>query len=131
MTKFLLDTHVIVWLAFEPARIPSALRERLEGASELAVSAASGYEVAQKARSGKLPSGTALLARWPELMRSLVATELPLSVREMTHAGAMLWMHRDPFDRMLVAQAQLGGYELVTADAAIRENPAVTCAPWE
>ena len=127
MTAFLLDTHVVVWLATEPLRVPSELRASLETAEELLVSAASAYEIAQQVRLGRLPQAQPLLARWNELLETMLAVELPLTSADMMHAGVMPWDHRDPFDRMLVAQAQLRGLPLVTKDDTIRAFPAVTC----
>lgn len=131
MTSFLLDTHVIVWLATDPAQIPTKLRSNLEVADDLSVSAASPYELAQKARLGRLPQAEPLLARWGELLESMLATELPLSSTDMIRAGSMSWEHRDPFDRMLVAQAQLRGLTVVSKDQAIQTFSGVTCTPWE
>lgn len=131
MSDYLLDTHVVVWLAVEPGRVPAAVRARLAGARRLCVSAASTYEIAQKVRIGRMPEGAGILARWPELVAAMMATECPLSAAEMARAGALAWEHRDPFDRMLVAQAQLNGLELVTKDAAVLAFPEVHCAKWD
>lgn len=127
---YLLDTHVVVWLATAPELIPADLRRRLEEAELLHVSAVSAYEVAQKVHRGRLPEARALVLRWQELIGSMMATELPVTASEMLHAGALPWAHRDPFDRMLVAQTQLNGVELVTKDAAISAYPEVSCVPW-
>lgn len=130
MSRYLLDTHVIVWLAAEPSRVPRDLRDSLEHAEQLCVSAASAYEIAQKVRLGRMPHGASLLARWDELMAAMAAEELPLSPREMAQAGSMAWEHRDPFDRMLVAQAQSCGLSLVTRDGALHGYPGAPCTPW-
>lgn len=118
--KLLLDTHVLLWLASDNSRLGPGERALLEAAAERHVSAASAYEIAQKTRLGRLPGGTQVLDGWQGLLRNVQATELPLSVAHMARAGAMTWAHRDPFDRMLVAQAQLEGLSLMTDDAAIR-----------
>ncbi|KNY07690.1 type II toxin-antitoxin system VapC family toxin [Microbacterium sp. GCS4] len=130
MSAYLLDTHVVLWLATDPERVPRALRDSLVGADALFVSAATGYEIAQKVRLGRLQHGGQVLARWTALLRSLLAEELPLSGEHMRTAGELDWEHRDPFDRMLVAQAQIDGLILVTADQRIRVFPEVTCADW-
>lgn len=64
------------------------------------------------------------------LLGALFAKELPLSVAHMCTAGGLDWEHRDPFDRMLVAQAQHEGLLLVTRDSRIRSYPDVTCTDW-
>ncbi|MEV4735970.1 MULTISPECIES: type II toxin-antitoxin system VapC family toxin [unclassified Microbacterium] len=130
MSAYLLDTHVVLWLATDPERVPRALRDSLVEAEALFVSAATGYEISQKVRLGRLEHGGQVLARWTALLRSLLAEELPLSGVHMRTAGEIDWEHRDPFDRMLVAQAQIDGLILVTADQRIRDFPEVTCADW-
>ncbi|HWJ67899.1 MAG TPA: type II toxin-antitoxin system VapC family toxin [Nocardioides sp.] len=118
--RLLLDTHVVLWLASDSECLGPETRALLGDASERHVSAASAYEIAQKVRLGRLPGGAQVLDGWPRLLRNVQATELPLSVAHMARAGAMTWAHRDPFDRMLVAQAQLEALSLVTDDEAIR-----------
>lgn len=131
MSRYLLDTHVLLWLATDPAQVPVRLRDELRTAESIFVSAASAYEVAQKSRLGRLPHGERLLARWAHLLDGLLAAELALSVGHMREAGELRWDHRDPFDRMLVAQARLEGLLLVTKDERILGYPNVTCAEWE
>lgn len=131
VSDYLLDTHVLLWLATDPDQVPVRLRRDLETAESLFVSAASAYEIAQKSRLGRLPHGERLLARWGHLLDALLAAELPLSAEHMREAGGLAWEHRDPFDRMLVAQARLDGLVLVTKDERILAYPEVTCADWE
>lgn len=130
MNSYLLDTHVVVWLAAEPRRVPRAVKTRLIEADQLFVSAASAYEIAQKMRLGRMPEAASLLARWDELVDAMMAEELPLSADAMMRAGSMAWDHRDPFDRMLVAQAQTNGVRLVTKDRVLLSYPEAPCAPW-
>ncbi|MFT4189409.1 MAG: type II toxin-antitoxin system VapC family toxin [Aeromicrobium sp.] len=119
--RLLLDTHVLLWLAQEPRRVPLPVQEAVESADERHVGAASAYEIAFKARRGKLPHGRVIMDGWELLLRTMMARELALSAADMAHAGGLEWSHRDPFDRMLVAQAQRAGLVLVTADERIRE----------
>lgn len=120
MTNLLLDTHVLLWLATDSPRVGDTTRTLLADASERHVSAASAYEIAVKTRLGKLPGGASVLDGWSRLLRNLQADELPLSVAHTVRAGRLDWSHRDPFDRMLVAQAQIEGLVLLTDDSAIR-----------
>lgn len=120
--ELLLDTHVLVWAAAGHPRLTPDVRALLADASMRHVSAASALEIATKARLGKLPGGASILDGWSRLLRNLQATERPLSVAQMARAGGMAWAHRDPFDRMLVAQAQLEGLTLLTEDRAIRDH---------
>lgn len=127
----MLDTHVLVWLAASPEEVPLHVRNELSTANELYLSAASTYEIAQKFRLGKMPQGEGILARWDELLRVMIAKDLPLSTKDMMQAGTVQWEHRDPFDRMIVAQAQLRGLTIVTKDSAIRAFPGVNCVEWD
>ena len=116
----LLDTHLLLWLAADSPRASRGVRDLVSGADERHVSAATAFEIATKTRLGKLPGGRSVLDGWQRLLRNLQATELPLSVAHMARAGSLEWSHRDPFDRMLAAQAQLEGLVVLTDDAALR-----------
>jgi len=118
--RFLLDTHVLVWAAVQPSRLPKVVRAAIEDADVRLISAASAYEIGFKHGIGKLPGGSEILANWQPLAAGLLAEDLPLTVSQMAAAGALRWEHRDPFDRMLVAQAQTESLTLVTADRRIR-----------
>lgn len=131
MSQYLLDTHVLVWLAASPEQVPQHVKDELSIAHELYVSAATTYEIAEKFRLGRMPQGETILARWDELLGNMSARDLPLSVKDMMHAGAMQWEHRDPFDRMIVAQAQLRGFSVVTQDSTIRDFSGVNCVEWD
>ncbi len=117
--KFLLDTHVWLWLLESPERLAPAVRTSLEGAEDLALSAASVWEAAIKVQLGKLriPGGVAR-AR-DEILQQAGARELPIQSAHALAAAALPSHHRDPFDRLLVAQAQMEQLVLVTSDHAI------------
>ena len=121
--KFLLDTHIIVWLIREPSRISHTAMTLLEDpAFERYFSPVSLYEIAQKTRLGKMdfPDFPELWETWREEM---MLTELPLNSRHLLKAGLLEWEHRDPFDRMLVAQAMTENLTLVTVDKNILALP--------
>ena len=84
----------------------------------LFVSAISAYEVAQKVRLGKWPQAESLSLDWDELVASTDALSLPLESADALMAGRLSWDHRDPFDRLIAAQAMRRGYQLVSADRA-------------
>lgn len=126
--KYLLDTHALLWAWTEPERLSSTSRTIIGDAGELLVaSAASALEVATKHRIGKLPGAEALLSRWEKNLVDLGVEALPVSHAAALLAGSLDWEHRDPFDRLLVAQAILGPFEIITRDADITGNPAVRC----
>lgn len=118
---YLLDTHVVLWLLAEPETVDPTTRATLaDPASSLVVSAASAMEVATKVRLGKLPAPyTALVQAWDQRVRDLRATELPISAQHAVLAGSLSWEHRDPFDRLLAAQAIIENVTLVTRDTEL------------
>jgi PIN domain nuclease of toxin-antitoxin system len=109
----LLDTHILLWwLAKDRALSAHASRIIRDGSNRVVVSAASAWEIAIKQALGKLSAPTSLEAAIEE---SDLET-LPISVRHAVTAGALPKYHADPFDRMLVAQAQMEGMALLTHD---------------
>ena len=110
--SLLLDTHVVLWwLADDPA-LADEIKDRLDNEPDVCVSAATIWEVAIKQAIGKLPEPAGL----PELIRDSGFTLLPVGARHATAVGRLPMIHRDPFDRMLVAQAQCENLTLVTRD---------------
>ncbi len=120
----LLDTHVLLWALGAPQRIPADLRARVaDRSTALLVSAASAFEIATKHRLGRLPEASALVHDFDRIIARFGAEALPITARHAITAGAMEWSHRDPFDRMLAAQAMCDGVELVTADPVFAAVP--------
>ena len=118
--RVLLDTHVVLWAASEPERLGDARPLIEDAGNELLVSAASSWEIAIKYGLGRLPLPTGPEHYVPRLLRALGAT--PLSV-DHAHALAVARLpphHRDPFDRILVAQAHLLRVPIVSSDPMIR-----------
>jgi PIN domain nuclease of toxin-antitoxin system len=122
--RFLLDTHLLLWAANEPDRLPveaAALIEDEENA--LLFSAASIWEVAIKAGLGRADfRADAGLFRRGLIDNGYV--ELAITSAHAAAVAALPALHRDPFDRMLVAQAQVEGLCLLTADLALAAYPA-------
>lgn len=116
----LLDTNVVLCLATEPERIaPDVLDQLAAPSTELVVSAASAWEVAIKTRAGKLPGGEALLSVWEENLVNIRAQTIDIAAADAIMAAALPWPHRDPFDRMLVAQAARRGLMLASSDPTV------------
>ncbi len=127
---YLLDTHVLLWLHAEVGRVPAQVRDLLaDRANRLVVSAVSALEVATKLRLGKL-SAPGLVESWGRRTDDIGAESLPISAEHALLAGGMDWAHRDPFDRLLVAQATIEGMTLVTVDAALTGLPAPRLLSW-
>jgi len=111
--NLLLDSHVILWLAFGSPKLRAATRSRIAGADRVVVSVASLWELGIKARGGKLPEFAALEA----LVEGWPVEVLPITRQHAKIAAQLPLLHRDPFDRMLVAQAISESLAVVTADA--------------
>jgi PIN domain nuclease of toxin-antitoxin system len=118
MTDFLLDTHVFLWWQTGDKRLGREARKIIaEPSNRIFVSAASVWEIALKARKGKLSTGASPAA-------SIAANgfhELPIHATDAEQAAALDWAHPDPFDRMLIAQAVARSLVLVSADEEIRK----------
>ncbi len=118
--RYLLDTHCWLWLQTEPERMaPSLLETIAVRSSEIYLSAASAWELAIKYEAGRLPLPDPPAVYVAESMRRSGATGLPISHFHALAAAALPPHHRDPFDRVLVAQAQVEGLTLVTADPVL------------
>ena len=121
--KLLLDTHVLLWAAGTPRRLPRAARALLEDeANELVFSAASLWEVAIKQQLGRedFRADVRLLRRG---LLDNGYTELPVTSAHAVALDLLPPLHKDPFDRMLIAQALVEGIMLLTADANLARYP--------
>lgn len=116
MRRLLLDTHALLWwLADDPRLGPRARDLVADGRNPVYVSAASAWEISIKKALGKLEA--------PDELGTVVEEEgfetLPISFFHAERVGALPPIHRDPFDRILVSQAQVEGLEIVTVDEKI------------
>ncbi len=115
--RLLLDTHTFLWWFEGSNRLSSnARRAILDPGNEKLVSAASAWEISTKHRLGKLPSADALALNIPEHIANQGFQKLSVTVEDGARAGALPGLHRDPFDRMLIAQAILHDLTLVSGD---------------
>ncbi len=121
--NLLLDTHLLLWAAGQPERLSVETRDLLnDGGNHLFFSAASLWEIAIKSGLGRSDfSADANLLR-----RGLLANgyqELPINGEHAIEVRLLPDLHRDPFDRMLIAQAMVEGLILLTADEAVSRYP--------
>jgi PIN domain nuclease of toxin-antitoxin system len=121
--NLLLDTHALLWWMADDPRLDASAREAIADAgNSVHVSAVTLWEMAIKHGLGKL----SLPEDFDEVLAAQGFHELPVRWEHARQNRALPWLHRDPFDRMLVAQAQVEQLTLVTTDREIRKY-AVTC----
>ena len=123
--KLLLDTHVFLWLNDSPEKLTDAARQACEDPrNSLHLSLASAWEIQIKQQLGKLQ----LEAPWQDMIKTQQRdNDLAIVPVELAHVEALANLppaHRDPFDRMLIAQALTEGMTIVTLDTAFKEYPA-------
>ena len=120
--KFLLDTHTLLWALSEPEKLSSQVRSILKDPINLPrVSTVSLFEIATKVRIGKLSCPLSLLENWEFTLSRLGANLLPLLGADAVRAGRWEVEHRDPFDRLLAAQAYENGLCLLSRDEAFSQ----------
>lgn len=120
--QLLLDTHVLLWALLEPQKLSPTLRNALEDSDNtLIVSAASAWEIATKWRLGKLQHARAVVENYAMALHRLAAIELPISGAVARQAGLWEVPHRDPFDRLLAAQARSDDLLLASTDLAFAQ----------
>jgi PIN domain nuclease of toxin-antitoxin system len=111
----LLDTHAFLWWVTGDPALSAAAREAIgDHGNRIFVSAASAWEIATKLRIGKLPRAAAAAVNVATVLADQGFVGLPISLEHGQAAGALPGPHKDPFDRMLIAQAMLGGMVLVS-----------------
>lgn len=122
----MLDTHVFLWLNTEPERLGQYLPLVEDQDTELLLSAASSWEIAIKHRLGRLPLPESPQRYVPARMRAIGAKGLAIEHPHALAVAELESLHRDPFDRLLVAQAGLLDVPILTADPVIASYPART-----
>ena len=117
--RYLLDTHVWLWLATRPERIrPELLDELSREQTGLVFSAVSSWEIAIKWAAGRLELPEPPAKYVPRTMRQSKAVSLAVEHTHALQVATMPRHHRDPFDRLLIAQSQIESIPIVTGDAA-------------
>ena len=115
--QLLLDTHALLWWATDDMALPASARKLIaHHSSGILVSAASAWEVATKFRLGRLAGAADLVADFNGFLSRQNFQELPVTAAHGIRAGSLPGPHRDPFDRMLIAQAQTENLSVVSND---------------
>lgn len=115
--RYLLDSHILIWLDTGNERLTLSIREKLRNAEQRYLSAATAWELALKQAAGKLQLGATISS----MLATFRLQELPVLIRHGERAAALPLHHGDPFDRMLVAQTLEENLILVTADRRMTE----------
>lgn len=125
--RVLLDTHAVVWWMRSDAHLSTAARSCIASdATEVFVSVVSAWEIAIKVGLGKWAEARPYLDAFETVIPLEGFRLLPITIDHVRSAGLMTSQHRDPFDRLLAAQAGIEGLTLVTADAKVQRLG----SPW-
>jgi PIN domain nuclease of toxin-antitoxin system len=116
--KLLLDAHALLWWLSGNTALSAAARDAIaDPANSAYVSAATAWEIATRYRIGKLPSAAPIAGRFGEVLRRCKFYELPITLAHTEKAGSLPGERRDPFDRMLIAQAIIERRRFVSIDS--------------
>jgi PIN domain nuclease of toxin-antitoxin system len=122
--RLLLDTHVFLWYISADPQLPVAFRDAIrDPANEVYLSVASVWEAVIKYALGKLPLPEAPAEYLPRQREAHRIASLPVEEAALAHLASLPPLHRDPFDRILIAQALQHGLQMVTVDDAVRAYP--------
>lgn len=124
--RLLLDTHVFLWLNTQPERLGKHLPLIEDRRNELLFSAVSSWEIAIKHALGRLTLPEPPERYVPSRMRAIGATGLAVEHSHALAVASLPSLHRDPFDRLLVAQSRLLDVPILTADPIVAEYPVQT-----
>uniref|UniRef100_UPI0040567FED type II toxin-antitoxin system VapC family toxin n=1 Tax=Candidatus Electrothrix sp. TaxID=2170559 RepID=UPI0040567FED len=120
----LLDTHVFLWWLFDEPDLPEKMRDHIRSTENpVYISSASVWEIATKYRIGKLPHAGTVAKNVPYWIDNAGFTSLPITPEHAQLAGSWAQPHRDPFDRMLAAQAKLENLTLISLDKQLKSFP--------
>jgi len=115
--RLLLDTHALLWAASDPKQLRAEAREALQDeTNDVAVSAVTAWEIGIKQSLGKLELPKPAELWLPEVLERTGFDAVSVDLPSALHVRSLPWHHRDPFDRLLIAQAITGNYVIVTRD---------------
>jgi len=124
--RLLLDTHALIWWLVDSPKLSSAARAAIaDPTSAVFATAVSGYEIANKERLGRLPGR--LTSILPQTLRKGRISIHPLTFDHALAAGRLPGPHRDPWDRLIMAQAIAGGLTVLTTDTVFRKYGVPVC----
>ena len=119
--RYLIDTHILLWWIFDDPKLSQNIREIIENPSnKIIVSSASAWEIATKYRIGKLPEAKELIEDYDNILKKARFTTMSITTAHSLRAGSLPIQHRDPFDRMIMAQSELEKIPVITYDPAFK-----------
>lgn len=119
--SYLIDTHVMLWWIFDDPKLDSTCRNIIRNpAHGIFVSSASAWEIATKYRIGKLPEAKPIVDQYSQILHQAKFVELAITSVHALRAGSLPIAHRDPFDRMIMAQAEIESLPVITYDTAFQ-----------
>lgn len=119
--RYLIDTHILLWWMFNDPKLDETSQNIIKDhQNQILVSSASAWEIATKYRIGKLPEAKELLEHYEEILMQARFLELSITTAYALRAGLLPITHRDPFDRMIIAQSELEQIPVITHDPAFQ-----------
>ena len=119
--RYLIDTHILLWWIFDDPKLEQDIRAIIQNpTSGILVSSASAWEIATKYRIGKLPEAKELLKNYEKILQEARFSLLSITTAHSLRAGGLPIQHRDPFDRMIMAQSELENIPVITYDPAFK-----------
>lgn len=119
--RYLIDTHILLWWIFDDPKLKRNTREIISNPSnQIIVSSASAWEIATKYRLGKLPEAKQLLEDYEKILQKARFSLISITTAHSLRAGSLPISHRDPFDRMIMAQSELEKIPVITYDPAFK-----------
>ncbi len=120
--KILLDTHALLWWLEGDKKLPKKSRDLIQNEDNtILVSSASAWEISTKVRIGKMPNAVEVALNLPDILISQGFNSLPISILHAQKAGLLAGSHRDPFDRMLIAQSMVESIAVVTNETIFED----------
>lgn len=119
--SYLIDTHIFLWWLFDDPKLDTTCRDIIRSPDHrIFVSSVSAWEIATKYRIGKLPEAKQLVEQYSQILHQAKFIELTITSAHALRAGSLPIAHRDPFDRMIMAQAELESLPVITYDKAFQ-----------
>ncbi|AFY48307.1 hypothetical protein Nos7524_2466 [Nostoc sp. PCC 7524] len=119
--SYLIDTHILLWWLFNDPKLDTDCQDIIRNPdNRIFVSSASAWEIATKYRIGKLSEAKQLVEQYSQILHQARFVELAITSAHAIRAGSLPIAHRDPFDRMIMAQAELESLPIITYDAVFQ-----------